>query len=442
MAGGQVATFSQGTLLPDDGHGIAAAFSQGLVGIAVTVALVGSASTLAQGAATPNADGTVPLTGQASTVSAGAVSPEWPQALSGVAIASGNGTLTLTIRPTDISVPAIASSAGVLVAEGAGGSVHLSGQEITTSQGDVGSGYQFITGIASTSAQTAPGIDLSVPISGQAVSCSSGAVSPNQDAVDSLIESFIGNTAPSMTVALSGAGLTGAQGTVTITGDASLALTGIESTVSAGSVGIEESYPISGESITSAQYNVGAPGGATLTGSEASVIAGSVFTDNDRTYAITGQSITAQGGVTFASSLGFATGQQLGLSIQEIGPRDASLSGVAILASQGVVAIPQADLGSVAMGGWPVPPRRKRIYSHPERESSFIPEKIQKPEQIEENREDTKRQEFLKKQEERRKEVTRQIKELLDKQDAINEQIKIEKDKEEEALLMLIALSR
>lgn len=439
MAGGQVATFSQGTLLPDDGHGIAAEFFQGLVGLAVTVALVGSASTLAQGAATPNADGTVPLTGQASAVSTGVVSPEWPQVLSGVSIASGSGTLTLTIRPTDISVPTIASSAGTVVAEGAGGSVHLSGQEITSSPGDVVGGYQFITGIASTPAQTAPGIDLSISISGQAVSCSLGTVSPNQDAVDSLIESFIGNATPSMTVALSGSGLTGSQGAVTITWDSFIALTGAESTGQTGTITHEESFPISGESITSAQYNVGAPGGATLTGSAVSVIAGSVFTDNDRTYAITGQSITAQDGITFASSLAFAIGQQLDSSLQGIGPREATLSGISISVDQGAVSIPVVESVSTVTGGWPVPPRKKRRYEKPKQDEID-------PAKARELAESQEKQEYLKRQEEHSKEVTRQIKELLDKQDLVNEYLRIEKEKdaekEEEALLMLIALSR
>lgn len=423
MAGGQGFTSTAGSI----------------ASLAVTVALSGIAITSAQGAISANNDGTVALVGASSSVSAGTINIGWGQGLSGAESASNHGSLTLTLRPTDLVGQEITSAAGTVTAVGSGSSAHLSGQEITSEAGNVDGGAQVISGLGATFAQTAPSVVIELPISGIESACGIGVVVPQQEAVDSLIESGIGNALPAMSIAITGSGMTGFQGAVSITGDASLSLTGIESTVSAGSVGIEESYPISGESITSAQYNVGAPGGATLTGSAVSVIAGSVFTDNDRTYAITGQSITAQDGITFASSLAFAIGQQLDSSLQGIGPREATLSGISISVDQGAVSIPVVESVSTVTGGWPVPPRKKRRYEKP-KQDEIDPAKARELAEAQE------KQEYLKRQEEHSKEVTRQIKELLDKQDLVNEYLRIEKEKdaekEEEALLMLIAMSR
>lgn len=439
MAGGQVATFSQGALLPDDGHGIAAQLSQGSLGLAVTIALVGALITSGQGVANPNSDGVVALTGSATTVSSGAVSPEWPQALSGSVVTSANGTLTLTLRPTDISLPALTASAGTVTASGSGASAHLSGEEASFDTGSVGSGYQFISGLSVSGAQTAPSISVTLPLSGVEFTSSHGVVSPNQDAVDSLITSEIGNTTPSMAVSLSGSEIAGSQGTVSITGDAQIALTGSESTGQTGAVVHEESFSLSGQSFSSVQYSVGAPGGASLSGAEIIVTAGVIHTDNDRTYAITGQAITAQDGAAVVSSLAFAIGQQLDSGLQGIGPRTAALSGLVISAAEGAVSIPVVEAVSTVTGGWPLPPRKKR------RDEKPIQDEIDlaKAQELAESQE---KQEYLQKQEEHSKAVTRQIKELLDKQDLVNEYLRIEKEKdaekEEEALLMLIALSR
>lgn len=110
--------------------------------------------------------------------------------------------------------------------------------------------------------------------------------------------------------------------------------------------------------------------------------------------------------------------------------------GKALIAETGYYTItgsPLPDVISGNSGGWPMPPRRKKKKEEPSQVEA---------EQARELAETQEKQELLRKQEERSKEVTRQIKELLDKQDAIREQILLENEKEEDEILMLIALSR
>jgi hypothetical protein len=120
-------------------------------------------------------------------------------------------------------------------------------------------------------------------------------------------------------------------------------------TFGSGNVGIDKSFPLVGQAISVAQQSMGAPGGAALTGVEMSISTGSMFTTNDRDVALTGQAIAVQQGITFASSLGFAIGQQLTIAAQEIGPRVVSLTGLSINVSQGQLTLPFS--GVVQAGG-------------------------------------------------------------------------------------------
>jgi hypothetical protein len=223
--------------------------------------------------------------------------------------------------------------------------------------GFVGGGYQFISGSALTAAQGSPVWTLTLPLSGQASTCSAGSVAPDQSAVDTRIDSGQGSTVGSFDVALSGISLTGSQGTVSVTADSDVALIGTEVTVSAGTIGIEEAYPLTGSAVTLAQESIGAPGGATLSGSEVTVSAGDAFTTNDRSYNLSGISVSVLDGSAVTSYLAFATGQELAVGQQGLGPRAAALTGASVSVDQGRVSPPEPD--PVGGGGGHKPPHKK-----------------------------------------------------------------------------------
>lgn len=355
MAGGQVITSGQGFLLVPRSRGQAAVMSAGSVGLSVTIALVGAAIALSQGAATPNSNGNVPLTGSASTMAQGAAGPAWGQALTGSESTSAHGTATPGLRPTDVLGQAITTGQGTAAPAGSGGSAHLSGVEATFVQGSVGSGTQALSGQAITPAAGSTTQSLTLSISGSEFAVAQGILAPEQAADDTAIVGNQGTAAAVASVALTGSASTSATGSVTVSGDAFIALTGSASTSAAGTIVHEEAYGLTGVQSDSAQYNVGAPGGATLSGSVSSVIAGTVHITNDRDYALTGISTTLQDGSLFASPLAFVDGLELASGLQDIGPREVTLVGITLNVGQGELTLPRVGHTAAAA------PQKKRF---------------------------------------------------------------------------------
>jgi hypothetical protein len=312
---GQVITSAQQSLEASQ-RGLQATFGQGSVAQVLSVALTGEASTSASGTVV-NSSGQQTLTGEGITSAQGSVS------------ASGN----------DVTV-------------------HLSGVEADFAVGNVDGGSTVISGLESVSAAGTAAADLTVALTGESATLAAGTVVPSQDAVDTLITSEMGAAVGSSDVALTGASSTLGQGTLTPTGDAFGTLTGEASTASAGTIGLDKSFPLTGAASTLSQGTFGAPGGATLTGSVVTVNAGEVFTSNDRTFALTGEAITAQGGACFASSLAFPLTALLTVSQQAIGPRVVALSGQAVTSSAGDVGAP-GRIGQVPAGKSPGKRRKK-----------------------------------------------------------------------------------
>ncbi len=320
MSGGQVATFGQGFVSVAGG---------------ITLALVGSAATCSQGTITGGSHG------QVLTISQGSVGWNYSFALTGQASTTGAGTLVATGQQPALTGQGVTSGQGTLSPGGPPLTVNITGSEITSTLGLVQGGYQFLSGTAITVAQGTPVLSRTMPLSGSESVFSAGTVAVDQAADDTRIVSDLGSVAGwSAAVALLGTEATSAQGTIGTTGDITLPLAGQDSTPAAGTLGFEQAYPITGSEITSAQSFVGAPGGAALTGSEVAVVAGDVHTTNDRDFALTGQSITVQDGLAVTSYLAFATGQVLSVGQAQIGPVNATLTGIAIAVRQGVVTPP------------------------------------------------------------------------------------------------------
>jgi hypothetical protein len=310
----------------------------GSLGRALTVALAGAAITASAGLVSANNSGVVALIGESTTVAQETIAPSWGQALTGSASTSAAGTITLNLRPTDIVGQAITPSAGTVTASGNGVTVNITGEEITSAQGNVQGGYAFLSGGASTGEQGSYVLSLTLPITGIEATCSAGSIqSTGQDAVDTLLTASQGTPTLTLEVPISGSAITSAAGTVVVSADAFIALTGEASTSAAGTLEYNKQEPLTGSSITSQQNPVGAPGGASLTGSAVTVSAGDVFTTNDRSFALTGESITAQDGTTFASPVCFVDGQEVVSGLGIIGDQSASLTGVGSAVQAGTV---------------------------------------------------------------------------------------------------------
>jgi hypothetical protein len=351
-----VSTSAVGTLLPDLGqalqglsiasatgvvtgpetHGVQASFDLGSAVVSLTLALSGAAITAGQGSISPNLDGAVPLVGESVAANIQTIAPNVSKALTGSAVTVSIGDVTLTINPSTTAGQVITPATGTVVAEGAGGlTVHISGVEASFEQGSVVSSGTGLGGQAITPAAGTATPSTTLAITGEAITASQGTVFSGQDADDTYILSSLGTVVQSISVELEGDEITSAQGSVAVTGDDLQALTGEAATPAAGTVAPVVAVAISGVSASFAQENMGAPGGASLSGAEIVATAGNVFLDGDRSLALTGQSVSVLDGQAVTSYLAFATGQELTLTQQTIGPYSAALSGVSIESATG-----------------------------------------------------------------------------------------------------------
>jgi hypothetical protein len=357
---GSAVTLSAGTLVPvpevtplgleiaaasgavgaPESHGqVITSALQTLSEFVISVALAGAQIVSGAGSVTSSVDEggdvTVPLTGSEVVVSAGTVGPDYTRALTGEAVTLSAGTASYGLDPT-FGGQAITSASGTLVAEGpAGVTVHISGVEAEFVLGSIVSGGQSLTGSASTGAAGTQTPNLAVAISGAEITSGQGFVSSGIDADDTYIFSSQGSVASlTVEVALEGDQMDAGQGSLTATGDAFGTLTGSASTPAAGTLAPDMAVALSGSAVAGELGTFGAPGGAALTGSAVTVTAGDVFTTDDRSFALTGEQMTVGQGDAVTSYLAFATGEQLTVSAQDIGPRGIELTGQQIAVEQ------------------------------------------------------------------------------------------------------------
>jgi hypothetical protein len=330
-------TASSGTVTAPRQNGQTITSAQGSISaVAGAVTLTGAAITGEQGTTTPNSNGTVALTGSASTLAQGSPALDTSKAATGSEATSEDGDLAPNLFPTNINFPTLTLSTGTVEREGGGDvTVHISGNEFTAGSGVVDSGGQPLTGQASTSAAGTATPSVTTAISGESMTADIGSITPEQLADDTYIASTAGSTVGSMTVPLVGSEATAEQGELIVTGDEEMALAGSEVTSATGTLTPSVSAAVTGSEFLGEQNAIGAPGFVALTGSLILVSAGDVFTTNDRDLALTGESMTAQDGSCFASPLAFVTGASMTIEQAQIGERTFALTGSEVTVSAG-----------------------------------------------------------------------------------------------------------
>lgn len=176
----------------------------------------------------PAAAGTVALTGQSLTTSQGILTPSTSVALSGQSLTTSQGILSPSTSVA-LSGQSLTTAQGTLAPST---SVALSGQSLTTAQGSL---------------TVAGSPNVTVALSGQVANAAQGSLSPATSvaiAGQSLTTSQ-GTLAPNTAVALSGQALTSGQGTLspTSTGQTiTIQLTGQSLTLTQGFLGAPASY--------------------------------------------------------------------------------------------------------------------------------------------------------------------------------------------------------
>lgn len=248
---GQASTSATGTLVPSAARtmtGTEASFSQGFVygtgrsllqssqGAAVanlTVPLLGQSSVMGQGLITPNADGTVPLVGTAIASAQGSVAAPNSIPLTGSASTSAAGSLGVTLRPTDPVGQVTTSAAGFVSIAANNVTVNISGSEIQSGQGVVDAMPILSTQVTTSASGTVVPV-ITIPLFGLVGALSQGALGIGQDPDDTAILSASGTATVTQSIPLLGTAITGATGTLSITGDVFQPLTGSASTSAAG----------------------------------------------------------------------------------------------------------------------------------------------------------------------------------------------------------------
>lgn len=325
MAGGQQLTSGQGTVTASGG----------------TIQLAGIASAVGQG------DLFGSERGQQFTAQQGSITGNLTKNPDGVGdpytgqvITSGQGTMVAQAGQLTLIGSAATISTGTVYPSGNDVTVNITGMDVDFFTGFIVNGGQPLSGIAITGAQGAYVLSNTLPITGIGVTFGHGSVGVEQDAVDVFITSSHGNSLANADVPLTGSESASAQGTLTITGDITLALTGEVITSDLQTIEHGEEYALTGGLITSGQYPFGAPGYAALTGSQVVVQQNDLYTNDDRTYALIGQGMVISDGNAVTSYLGFATGQVINVEQQGIGPRTVDLVGEQIITRTGEVTPP------------------------------------------------------------------------------------------------------
>ncbi len=107
----------------------------------------------------------------------------------------------------------------------------------------------------------------------------------------------------------------------------------------------DKQFGLTGSALTVVNGSLGAPGGVTLSGSVVTATAGNVSLNNDKTVALTGVQATVSAGEAVTSYLAFVSGLELAVSAQVIGPIVVALTGQAITAIQGEITPPRLSQG-------------------------------------------------------------------------------------------------
>lgn len=302
------------------------------------------------------------LGGEEITVEDESVSPDRSKALDGSEAASGHGTLVPGIIPTTLVTQLIQPEAGTLVWTQAGEDVTVNinagEMEMSSFTGNIGTASP-LSGHAITTAAGSFGV-TNVPtdtLLGQSFTAEQSSVAVQQDVEDTFIGSGIGSIAITKSFALTGAEAVFEQGTITATGDVTIALTGEDLDVEIGEVTDSYEFPLTGQEILGEQDNsgFGLPKNIELTGAEALAEAGNVFLDNDRSYPLTTAVSNTEMGTLPAFVNAFVNGETITTEQENIGPRNVDLTGEQVAVEQGRIKAKDKN-----EGGKPKPDKPKK----------------------------------------------------------------------------------
>lgn len=295
------------------------------------------------------------LLGEDSDVGHGTLKPDRNKPLSGSEAASAQGTGIPGITPTTLVTQLIQPAAGTLVytPPGAGDvtvNINAGEMEINSFVGSVKTASPLV-GSAVTSALQSFAAVSNTPtdtLLGQSFTAQQTSVTVDQGVEDTYVTSGIGSMVFTMVTALSGSGVAFSQGTVGVTGDVTVALTGQASTTGIGDVTDGISMALTGIEMLGEQTddNFGLPLNIELTGSQSLVEAGTVYLDNDRSYPLVGTQVLVETTNPGLFTNAFVNGEFIFLSQEGIGPRNAELSGQGISVEQGRIKAKGKDDGA------------------------------------------------------------------------------------------------
>jgi len=139
-----------------------------------------------------------------------------------------------------------------------------------------------------------------------------------------------------MVTALGGSEIATGHGTVTPSGDVTVALNGTASTSGIGDVTDGFELPLTGSEILGEQdtSGFGLPKNVELSGAEVAVEDGTVYLDNDRTYPLTTSVSNTELGTLPVFVNAFVNGETIFTEMEGIGPRTADLTGQEITVEQ------------------------------------------------------------------------------------------------------------
>ena len=220
---------------------------------------------------------------------------------------------------------------------------------------------QAVTASAGTLAPTA-----SLALSGQAVTASAGTLTASQALSGQAVTASAGTAAPTLTIALTGQAVTASAGTVTYnaSGNITLALSGQAVTASAGTLVPSRTVAQTGQAVTASAGTV-APGlSKTAAGEQITTSAGTLTLGI--VVPLSGQAVIASAGAVTYNASGATTVALTGSAVTVsagavIGSRTVALTGSAVAATAGTVI---AQTGTFRAGNprtWIVDSRQRYV---------------------------------------------------------------------------------
>jgi hypothetical protein len=204
--------------------GVSSTAAAGTLAPSISAALLGSAASAAAGSVAAGSDVTTALTGVSATSATGTLSASTSVALTGVSSTTAAGTLAASISAALTGVSSTAA-AGTLSA-GGDASAAVTGQAASTAQGTVGvtvSGAAALSGASAAASAGTVAVGISTALTGASAAASAGSLTA---------------AGSDVSVTISGQAVSVAQGTVgaSASGSVSVALSGAAAVIAAGDI--------------------------------------------------------------------------------------------------------------------------------------------------------------------------------------------------------------